>query len=158
MYQRQFNQYKTEQYTTTSQGKLIVMLYDGAIRFLKEALKAIAENDPNQRGYYLGRAEKIIAELNLSLDMKKGGDVASNLSRLYTYMLEQILLCNARGEVKVVRDTIIPILMDLKDAWEHIVNKTTVEAAQPAVAKGMNLPLSSAATAPASHKRITINT
>ncbi len=162
MYQRQFNQYKTEQYVTTSQGKLIIMLYDGAIRFLQEAIKAIAENDPVNRGHYLGRAEKIIAELNQSLDMKKGAEVAKNLSRLYTYMLEQILICNARGEVKVVRDTIVPILMDLKDAWEHIVNKTAPQQASSAAAKGATAmpPLSATAgtAPPANHKRITINT
>ena len=135
MYANQFGQYQKEQYTSNNQGKLIIMMYEGAIKFIEEALKGIRNKDIGARGYYLSRADKIVAELNLTLDIQKGGEVAKNLSRLYTFIRQQILVSNCKGEEKPLIDT-LEILVDLKGAWNQIVkgsvaNKPTLPVKKP---------------------------
>ena len=69
---------------TASPARLIVMLYDGAIRFINEAAYAMQQRDYETQNTKLQRAQKILAELISSLDFDKGGEIAENLFRLYT--------------------------------------------------------------------------
>ena len=69
---------------TASPARLIVMLYDGAIRFINEATYAMQQRDYETQNAKLQRAQKILAELISSLDFDKGGEIAENLFRLYT--------------------------------------------------------------------------
>ncbi|MFN3691173.1 MAG: flagellar export chaperone FliS, partial [Fimbriimonadales bacterium] len=79
---------------TASPARLIVMLYDGAIRFINEALAAMRQRDYETKNAQLQRAQKILAELISSLDFDKGGEIAENLFRLYTYMYNQLVEAN----------------------------------------------------------------
>lgn len=72
---------------TASPARLIVMLYDGAIRFINEAMAAMRQRDYETQNARLQRAQKILAELISSLDFDKGGEIAENLFRtLYLYV------------------------------------------------------------------------
>ncbi|MBF0274025.1 MAG: flagellar export chaperone FliS [Nitrospinae bacterium] len=119
MYANQFNRYKTDQYTSNNQGKLIVMMYDGAIRFIKEAINGIKNKDKYTQATYLSKAEKIISELKITLDMEKGGEIAKNLERLYNYIAEKILFSNLHGKVEPLEEVVL-LLVDLRSAWDQI--------------------------------------
>ncbi len=78
--------YQRTAVSTQSRGRLIVMLYDGAIKFMKLAIQEIEAGNWAAKGQYLIRAQDIIAELNAVLDTEAGGEIARNLRRLYLFM------------------------------------------------------------------------
>lgn len=82
--------YETVQTITADPPRLVLRLYDGAERFLLQALRALAANDLGRYCESVARAHAIIVELSTSLDRDRGGDVAANLSRLYGFMLRHL--------------------------------------------------------------------
>ena len=114
-----YNQYKQTQITTANQGKLIVMLYDGAIKFLN-----IAVDNLNPRTYdvvnnNIIKAQDIITELLLSLNMDEGGEISQNLFNLYMYFKKQLLEANIKKDGEILGQT-IKLLKELRDAWDQI--------------------------------------
>lgn len=109
---------------TAPPGQLVVMLYDGAIRFLECALTGFAFEDPLEFNSTISnnifRAQQILTELNGSLDMERGGEIATTLRRLYYYMDAQLTQSN----LKKTRDGIdesIRHLTGLRDAWREML-------------------------------------
>jgi flagellar protein FliS len=82
--------YETVQTLTADPARLVVRLYDGAERFLRQALGALAAGEATRYAEAVARAHAIIAELSSSLDRERGGEVAANLSRLYAFMLRHL--------------------------------------------------------------------
>ena len=80
-----YTQYQRTQIETADQGKLLLMLYEGALRFLGRARKALQDEDPEASNNNLVRVQDIVAELMASLDLE-AGEVAASLFRLYEYM------------------------------------------------------------------------
>ncbi len=119
-----YNEYRRNEISTSSQGKLILMMYDGAINFTKMIKKGIEKNDPLQKGLYIRKTHDIINELSCSLDLKKGGDVAVKLDNLYQFIIKQLIVVNIKSDKKAL-DSILRILMTLHSAWEQIINKQT---------------------------------
>lgn len=117
-----FDAYKDTEIQTADQGKLIVMLYEGAIRFLK-----LAEQHMDHRTYdivntNIVKAQEIVTELMLSLNMEEGGEIAHNLFNLYAYMKKRLLEANMQKELAPVQE-VIKLLEQLKGAWEEVVQK-----------------------------------
>ncbi|MDR1608203.1 MAG: flagellar export chaperone FliS, partial [Deltaproteobacteria bacterium] len=90
--------YRQTQVTTVDKGRLIIILYEGAIKFIREAQKAQAVGDIPTKANAINRALDIIAELNQSLNMKEGGEIAVNLRQIYKFWNEHLL------KAKVSRD------------------------------------------------------
>ncbi len=117
-----YDQYKRTEINTANQGKLIVMLYDGAIKFLN-----IAAENMNPRTYdvvnnNIIKAQDIISELLLSLNMKEGGEISQNLSSLYVYFKKRLLEANMQKNAEIIRE-VLALMKDLRDAWEKISSK-----------------------------------
>ncbi|MCB1167142.1 MAG: flagellar export chaperone FliS [Leptospiraceae bacterium] len=117
----QYDAYKDTEIQTANQGKLIVMLYDGAIRFLR-----IAQENLNPRTYDVAnnniiKAQDIITELMLSLNME-GGEVAQNLFNLYAYMKKRLLEANMAKDAAIITE-VINLIDPLKSAWEEVLRK-----------------------------------
>ncbi len=117
----QYDAYKDTEIQTANQGKLIVMLYDGAIRFLR-----VAQDNLNPRTYDVAntniiKAQDIITELMLSLNME-GGEVAQNLFNLYAYMKKRLLEANMAKDSAVI-DEVIKLIEPLKSAWEEVLGR-----------------------------------
>jgi flagellar protein FliS len=116
---------------TATPGQLVVMLFDGAIRFLERARQGFAFDDPLEFNQTINnniiRAQAIINELNLALDMDRGVDVAANLRRLYNYMDHRLQEANQYkqedGIVEVIRRLTI-----LRDAWAEMLQKSGTDA------------------------------
>ena len=114
--------YQQVEVNTCNKLQLVVMLYDGAIRFLGEARTAILNKDVRAKAVALDRALAIIGELQSTLQLEDGGDVAASLNSLYNYMNESLLLASAKMDAKPV-DHVIQLLKTLNSAWTEIARK-----------------------------------
>jgi flagellar protein FliS len=116
-----YDHYKRMQVDTASQGRLIIMLYDGALKNLHCAKNAIASKDINGTHQYLMKTQDIIRELNITLNMNTG-DMAYNLRKLYVYMLNCLVKANVSKDIEKVEE-VIALLSTLKEAWVSIILK-----------------------------------
>jgi flagellar protein FliS len=105
---------------TAPPGQIILMLYDGAIRFLERALTGFASTDPGELNMTvhnnLQRASDVIRELDFALDVEKGGELASTLRRLYEYFQKRIRASNLKKHRGGIEE-VIQHLNVLRDAW-----------------------------------------
>ena len=97
MYTRS-NPYQETAVQTSSPTKLVVMLYEGAIRFLRQSIEAVGAKDFDRKRQSVDRAMAVIQHLQSTLD-KRGGDVSAELDRLYTYVTARILEGSGKLEV-----------------------------------------------------------
>lgn len=115
-----YSAYKRNDIEGASQGRLVVMLYDGAIRFLKQACASIEENDISASHENIMRAENILAELMNTLNLD-AGEVAHNLLRLYEFMIWHLIQANKDKDRRKIED-VIGMLLELRSAWNQIVS------------------------------------
>lgn len=111
--------YRQSQAQTASPTQLVVMLYDGAVRFLSLAREKMATGELEQRHIYLLKAQRILGELLASLDREKGGEVAENLSRIYLYMIQQLMEANMQDKAEPVNE-VIELLLELRESWAQV--------------------------------------
>ena len=107
--------YQENAVTTQSKGHVIVMLYDGAVRFLNQAIEAMEAGDATRKGELVSKAMDILNELDTALDMDAGGEIASNLRSLYAFMRRHILQGHTRNDPQMFRD-VIGLLEELNQA------------------------------------------
>jgi flagellar protein FliS len=116
------NGIETYQHTavgTQSSGRLVVMLYDGAIKFLKLAIRELQAGNFAAKGQYINRAQDIINELSAVLDMEAGGDVAKNLRALYAFMNRHLRQANIKRDPEMVQE-VIKMLEEMNQSWKAI--------------------------------------
>lgn len=92
------NAYHKTAVTTATKEQVLIMLYEAAIKHLKRASECCQKNDIAGKGVAVGKAHDIINELSNSLDFQIGGEVAKNLERLYSFMVEQIVQGNINND------------------------------------------------------------
>ena len=129
--------YMKTEVNTSDNVRIISMLYDGAINFIRVAKKKMEQNDRAGKGLYLVKATAIVAELSSSLNMEAGGEVARNLRRLYDYVLDRLLYANMKNDLKAFDDA-EKILDVLRGAWQEIERGGAVAANIP-ISKGANV-------------------
>jgi flagellar protein FliS len=117
MYANQYQQYRQTQAETADPGELVVMLYQGAIRFLQRAALAIRQKDYETANTSIGRAEEIVAELSASLNAG-GGTLAENLGKIYDFAYWRLVKANCEKDVEGVEE-VLGILRDLLPAWQE---------------------------------------
>jgi len=126
-YARVQNAYTEASVLTAPPERLVVMLYDGAIRFLNQgAVSMRADNRAHARDR-VRRAEAIIDELNITLDMKKGGDVAPRLRSIYLFCkrhLSQSIIDMNPDAVEEVAG----LLSELRESWNALVERAVPAA------------------------------
>jgi flagellar protein FliS len=111
--------YQQTAVTTQSRGRLIVMLYDGAIKFLKLAIRELEAKNYAAKGQYINRAQDILNELNAVLDTEAGGEIAENLRKLYLFMGRRLSQANAKRDPQMIQD-VITLLDELNQGWKTI--------------------------------------
>jgi flagellar protein FliS len=111
--------YQDAAVTTQSSGRIVVMLYEGAIKFLKLAIKQIESNNAEGKGVYITKAVDIINELNTVLDMKAGGEMAQNLRSIYQFMIRHLSNANLKQDIDMVRE-VIGLLEELNEGWRAV--------------------------------------
>ncbi|MBI5237444.1 MAG: flagellar export chaperone FliS [Deltaproteobacteria bacterium] len=123
---KNIRQYQNIEILTAGRVRLVIMLYDGIIRFNKLAVQAIGQGDTGDRNHYINRSLDIIMELLNSLNMEEGGEVAGNLQRLYNFSISQLLLANIKKTVAPI-ETVTRIVSELKTGWEAIAKQGTAQ-------------------------------
>jgi flagellar protein FliS len=113
--------YQDTAITTQGKGRLIVMLYEGAIKFMKLAIREIEAENWEAKGKYILKAQDIILELNTVLDMDSGGEIAENLRKLYMYMGRRLTEANIKKDPEIIRE-VISLAEELNGAWKAIAN------------------------------------
>ncbi len=124
--------YLATQVSTASKGDLLVMLYDTAIKHLRQAIEKIRARDVAGKGILISKAITIISELQESLDKERGGEIAQNLFQLYFFCNSRLLMANLKMQPEMVED-VITILSKLRQAFAQILpqNEGVASMTQP---------------------------
>lgn len=126
------HEYRKNAVNGASPLQLVVMLYDGALRFMEAGKHAMAHRDIPKQNESLQHAQKILLELMACLDMESGGEIARNLMSLYTYVVNELIEANVADKPEGI-DRSIRVMSDLRESWvqisEAIVTKDATRAA-----------------------------
>ncbi|SHJ68399.1 flagellar protein FliS [Malonomonas rubra DSM 5091] len=114
------NHYQNNQILTASPEQILIMLYDGAIRFVKGAKLAIEEERPADKAKYLSKTIAIITEFMNTLDHEVGGEIAADLLRLYDFMVSELSAVNVRSDAKRL-DPVEKILTELREGFAEAI-------------------------------------
>lgn len=117
--------YEETSVMTQDRGRLIVMLYDGAIKFLRQAVVACQQGDYEKKGRLICRAQDILFELNTVLDVEAGGQIAQNLRKLYNFMWRHLGQANAAHDLDKIQE-VIGLLETLNRGWRAIAGHAPV--------------------------------
>jgi len=117
-YNNIINNYAQANLNIDNPAKLILMLYEGGLRFLFFAKKSIQQNDIENKVKYINKAIDIFIELINSLDFEKGGQVAYYLNGLYDYQIKLLTKANLENNIEYI-DQVINVLKELIEAWKE---------------------------------------
>ena len=131
------NAYKKASVNTLDQTKLIIMLYDGAIKNASFAVEHMKSGQIEKVHDCLIKTKNIVTELMATLNMDRGGEIANNLQSLYSYMFSQLIEANMNKKTEPVV-VVIDLLKELRAAWTQINSKKKNDAKrQNTPGKGM---------------------
>ena len=105
-YNKYIKQYQTNNITTATPEKLMIMLLDGAIQFLQKAKTAIEEKKLQERSKNIEGARKIVRELMRTIDLENGNDVSKSLFRLYNKMAMKLIKANVSRNIDLIDEVI----------------------------------------------------
>lgn len=134
-YNQAYSAYQKTNITTASQGHLIVLLYEAAVKNLKSALSCFDENEKvsvaniEKFSNFIQKTQAIISELQVSLDMEKGGEISKNLMSLYIFFNSELLDATFRHDRKKI-ETVHTMMSDLLSAWRTAAASTANAPAQ----------------------------
>jgi flagellar protein FliS len=117
-----YQRYLNVQYETVDQGALILMTYDGAIRFCHSAEQCLTADDKVGKGMWLTKAFDAVGELRKSLRPESGGDTAKYLDQAYSFVCTQLTMANVTGRTEHIQNA-LQVLETLRDAWREIVRE-----------------------------------
>jgi flagellar protein FliS len=111
--------YKQQSILTATPGQLVVMLYDGCLRFLNQAAFAMREGNGRESDARLMRAEAIIDELLATLDLEQGGVIASRLQGIYVFCSRHLIEARRASDPEMI-EKVGELLGELRDAWAQV--------------------------------------
>jgi flagellar protein FliS len=129
--------YQRVNISTADPLRIVIMLYEGAIKNLNQALRLLDANVA-EAGARIGRALEIIHYLHNALDHEKGGDIAANLQRLYDYLRDILNEANIRHDHAKIREA-IALLQTLLEGWRGILSGQTTEQDADLSSGGLSL-------------------
>ena len=141
-FQNAYSAYQKTNVSTASQGRLVVLLYEGAIKQLTMAMSYIDENnkinprDIEKYGICLQKVQAIITELQVSLDMEKGGDIAKNLMALYVFFNEELVQASISKDKEKLQ-SVWNMMNELAQSWKTIANSTANAPAAQVAHRGL---------------------
>ena len=125
--------YQDVQMTVNDRRRVLIMAFEGMIKFLRQAQKAMVAREIETAHERLIRTKQILYHLLNGLDMERGGEIAQNLRRLYLFLIEKVTEANLTKKPEIIEE-ILPIFKNLCSAWEEMTPYT--EAAVPETASG----------------------
>ena len=113
-----YEAYQQNSVTTASPGELTLMLYNGCLKFIGKAITAIENNDISERNTNIQKAQNIIRELMVTLNMDM--EVSKNMIVLYDYMLDQLMNANVKNDVQALKDA-EALVTEFRDTWKQVI-------------------------------------
>jgi flagellar secretion chaperone FliS len=132
MYTNRSHTYREVAIQTASPAKMVVMLYEGSIRFLCESVTAIQSKDLERKRQSVDRAVAIVQHLQSTLDMSRGQQVAIDLDRLYSYITDRIMEGSGKLQTAPLEEA-IKLLHTLLTGWQELANKEQTNTIPPAM-------------------------
>ncbi len=123
-----YDQYLNIQFGTADQGTLILMTFDGAIRFCNEARECMKKQDDIGKGKWLTQAYDTVAELRKSLKPDVDENLVEQLSKAYEFICHQITLANVLNREEHVGNA-LTVLEQMRTAWREIIQQQRQKAA-----------------------------
>jgi len=120
MYGANVNRYKKNKVLLSDPGEILLALYDGAIKFCKQARIAIENNNPAQKGQKIGSVMAILTELSATLDHDRAPELCDNLARLYDYLIDRLQVASGEMDVGPL-DEVTVHLEKLRETWGEAV-------------------------------------
>jgi flagellar protein FliS len=117
-----YQQYRATKVQTAGSVDLVVMLYQGAVKFIRLGIEAIERQDGKATHDNLVRAQDIVVELLSSLNREEGGQIASQLSGVYDYCFRRLILANVKKDADAARE-VLKIMRELGTAWQQIARQ-----------------------------------
>jgi flagellar protein FliS len=116
----QLERYKTVQVRTSSPGEILVMLYEGLLRFLEDARSAMERNDRARAGERIGKSHAILVHLLSTLDRSHAPELAENLDALYHFAMGRITEANLKQDSKLIEEA-MRVIRPLLEGFATIV-------------------------------------
>ena len=116
-----FNAYKQNSVTTASPGELTLMLYNGCLKFLTKAKKAIEEKDIQEKNTNIQKAQAIITELMSTLKMEEA--VSEQMFALYEYMNRRLIEANIQNDIAIIEE-VEGLVTEFRDTWKEVLKIT----------------------------------
>ena len=133
----ELRQYTAHTAQTATPGQLVVMLYDGFLRFCAQGRASFEAGDVGISGNRFTRAQDIVTELRVTLDMTQG-EIASNLAGLYEYVGERLTAARLKKDMTEV-DEAVRVMSDLRSAWVQIAGTARPATERRGPVVGVNL-------------------
>ena len=162
------NQYLANTVLSASPEQLLLMLYDGAGRFLAQAIQAIEDGRIEQRTNCINKASAIVAEFAATLDRSQAPALADDLTALYAYMLQRMMQANLKNDAEPLVE-VKGLLADLRATWAEAIEinraeqhqgagaaKSVAVARAAAAVTTLAAPVASAAAAMAAYKPLAV--
>ncbi|MCC3356949.1 flagellar export chaperone FliS [Bacillus sp. REN16] len=113
-----YQAYQSNSVTTASPGELTLMLYNGCIKFIKLSRKAIEENNIQEKNTNLQKAQNIIREFMVTLDMNV--EVSKNMMAMYDYMNRRLMEVNLKNDLEILAE-VEGLVTDFRDTWKQVI-------------------------------------
>jgi len=124
-----YQKYQENKIEGSSQGEMIILLYEGCIRFINEALIFIEDKKIQDAHNKIIKAQRIINELMVTLDFDAGGEIAQNLYNLYDFIMNELIRANIKKEPDGLLNS-IEVMQELLEAWKIVIKTAQLEAQQ----------------------------
>lgn len=113
-----YSTYKTNSVNYASKDQLLLMLVDGAVKFVKIGKQALIDKDIKKAHENIIKTQNIFYELMATLDVSKAGDWGQSLMSIYDFIVRRLVDANMKKDAGIV-DEIIPLIENVKDTWEQ---------------------------------------
>lgn len=130
---KQASRYREAEVLTASPARLVVIVYEHLLVNLRRARLLVGETESNARSESLERARAALTELLVTLDREKGGELASRLASIYTFMLGELAVLGVRPNARGI-DAIISLVTELHEAFAHVAQHHALTPALAAAA------------------------
>ena len=115
-----YKAYQTTQVTTAKPEKILLMLYEGAIKFNKIAMQRMTEKNVAEKGKYISKTLAIVSELMNTLNHDIGGQLSSDLESLYLFMSDKLIEANINNSLESLQQ-VEKLLLTLYQGWQDVV-------------------------------------
>ncbi len=117
-----YQKYQENKIEGASQAEMIIMLYEGAIKFMNQGILYIESKNIEKSNESIIKAQRIVNELQITLNFDEGGEIATNLYRLYDFCMQELIRANVKKDISGLQNS-IGIFENLLEAWKSIANQ-----------------------------------